>query len=150
MQRESKMKFRTWSLCGVFLLLAAGCGSQVSTDKKGGLAETFETMLQDSMLDADLVAHVEITGFALEKSSGDLALYRVSAKMLESFKGPSPETLVFRQWSGEKADDDAIGDGVIVALHESEVDGSYFVLEGDSAFPDHANLLATARKLSGK
>ncbi len=144
------MKFLTWALCGAFLFLVAGCGSQASPDKKDSLSETFEIMLEDSMVDADLVAHVEITGFALEKSSGDLALYRVDAKMLESFKGPSPKTLVFRQWIAEEADDDATGEGVIVALHESEVDGSYFVLEGDSAFPDHENLLDTARNASTK
>lgn len=144
------IKLLTWALCGAFLLLATGCGSQASSDKKGGLAETFETLLEDSMADADLVAHVEITGFAQEEGSGDLALYRVDAKMLESFKGPAPETLVFRQWIGEEAEEDTIGERVIVALHESEVDGSYFVLEGDSAFPDHANLLETARNANGK
>lgn len=144
------MKFLTWALCGAVLLAMAACGAQTASDKNGGLAETFETTLEDSMVDADLVAHVEITGFALEKSSGDLALYRVEAKVLESFKGPSPKTLVFRQWIAEQADDDATGDGVIVALHESEVDGSYFVLEGDSAFPDHENLLDTARNASTK
>lgn len=143
-------KFLTWMLCGVLLLFAVGCASQASPEKNGSLAETFETMLEDSMVDADLVAHVEITGFALEKSSGDLALYRVEAKMLESFKGPSPKTLVFRQWITEEADDDATGEGVIVALHESEMDGSYFVLEGDSAFPDHENLLEAARGASIK
>ncbi|WP_282605398.1 hypothetical protein [Pelagibius sp. Alg239-R121] len=139
------IKFLIWALCGVFLFLAAGCGSQTTPDKRGSLAETFETMLEDSMVDADLVAHVEITGFEQEERSGDMVLYRVAAKMLESFKGPSPRTLVFRQWITEQADEEAIGERVIVALHESAVDGSYFVLEGDSAFPDHENLLDSAR-----
>ncbi len=144
------MKFLTWALCGAFLFLAAGCGSQSTPEKKDSLSEIFATMLEDSMAAADLVAHVEITGFAEETRSGDIALYRVEAKMLESFKGPSPEALVFRQWVGEEADEETLGEGVIVALHESEADGSYFVPEGESAFPDDEDLLATARKAAGR
>lgn len=143
-------KFLTWMLCGSFLFLAAGCASQTTSDNKGSLAETFETMLEESMVDADLVAHVEITGFAQEKSRGDMALYRVDAKMLESFKGPAPETLAFRIWVGEEADEDTIGERMIVALHESGADGSYFVPEGGSAYPDFAHLLDSARNANGK
>lgn len=139
------MNFPTRALCGAFLLLAAGCSSQNTSEQKDSLSEIFATMLKDSMAAADLVAHVEITGFAEENRSGDMALYRIEAKMLESFKGPSPEALVFRQWVGEAADEETLGEGVIVALHESEADGSYFVLEGESAFPDDDDLLETAR-----
>ncbi|WP_020591531.1 hypothetical protein [Kiloniella laminariae] len=137
------------ALCGFLFLLTAACGQEES-GQEDGLAKFFEKDLAEKAAVADLVAHVKVTGFTLEKQSGDLWLYRIEADVLESFRGPSPQQLVFEQWIAERPDQGAIGDSVIVALHRSPTDDVYFVPEGGSAFPDDENLLKTARKVPEK
>lgn len=139
------MRFLTLSLCCFFLFFVGICQSQVPSEKRG-LDDIFASMLLESMEGSDLVAHVEVTGFQFEKMRNEATLYRVESRMLEGFKGPFLETLVFYQEAEEDLKEDVTGSRIIVTLVKSVQDGRYYVLDNAGSYPVSPELLGVARK----
>ena len=113
-------------------------------------------MLQKSIKASDFVAHVEILKYWPGKRSQNKTLYHIEAKVLEKFKGPSLKTVEFSQWvvevsKGEAAaNENIIGDKMIVALEDYGPNHDYHVPEDSYSFPDHDNLLDVARNCCGE
>lgn len=112
----------------MFFLFFAGAGHAQTASKNRGLGDIFASMLKESMENADLVAHVEVTGFQYEKKNAGSTLFRVESKILESFKGPSVEALVFYQkvekgFREEEFKDDVTGSRIIVTFRKNDQDG---------------------------
>jgi hypothetical protein len=137
------------------LIITSSFPSETIGDDKG-LANAFAKMLQESINTSDLVAHVEITKYWPGKRSQNKTLYHIQAKVLESFKGPSLDTIEFTQWVKESSKGDAMahenntGDKVIVTLEDFGPNHSYRVPEYGYSFPDHSNLLDVARNCCGE
>ena len=112
-------------------------------------------MLQKSINTTDLVAHVEIIKYYPGKRNQNKTLYHIEAKILETFKGPSLETVEFSQWIMENSKGEALanenitGERVIVALEDFGPDHTYSVPTDSYTFPSHENLLEVARNCCG-
>ncbi len=148
------VKFLTLCLCTLVLLFAGGGHAQpLSEDPEP--ENIFAPMLRESMKKSDMVAAVEVVGFQFEKRNGSSTLYRIESKILESFKGPFLQALVFYQWTdedinAEDSNDDVTGSRIIVTLRKNEQDGRYYVPESGSSFPESEDLRDIARKIEGE
>lgn len=108
------------------------------------LNDTFAAMLEENIKAADLVAHVEVTAIKIENRNGDLVRYRISARTVRQFKGPSTDRPVFYWWVEEELKDDDIGEGIIVTLLKNPQDQQYYIPDNGYSFPASAALLRVA------
>ncbi len=128
----------------ILLIVLSALSIRPAETAEQNITDAFAAMLEENIKAADLVAHVEVTGVSEQNRSGDHVRYRIDARTLKHFKGPSTDRPVFYWWVGEKLKDDLVGAGIIVTLLKNPVDQQYYIPDNGYSFPASPALLRVA------